>query len=328
MGNSRNYPQLDLMEECVRRCLHQHVRHDQHVVVGLSGGRDSVALLHSVLQHQSALGFHLSACHVNHHLSTQAGNWQLFCQELCTRLKIPLTTIAVDVPTDSGKGLEAAARRERYSALVALPANWILLGHHRDDQAETLMFNMLRGTGLLGAAGMPELRALRPGLGLLRPLLGVDRTEIDLYLSINRLSWVEDESNDSAKFSRNFIRNEVMPLLKSRFPAAAASLANATGRFAEAQRLLDELAMLDLGLVLPSFPFPIIVFFDLSESRGRNLLRFLLTKNGVQIPSEQRLVEAMRQFRTAAPDRHPVVAFGDVQLRRQRGELHLEVNNS
>jgi len=293
--------------------------------VGFSGGRDSVALLHVVQGLRAGLGYRLSACHVNHRISPKAAEWQAFCQDFCRKLDVPLDTIAVDVPRGSAEGLEAAARTQRYAAFGGVDADWILLGQHRDDQAETMLFNLLRGTGLLGAAGMPEVRSLRPGLALLRPLLEVDRKDIDGYLLHNALEWVEDESNSDTGYSRNFMRHRVMPLLQTRFPAMAGSLAAAAGRFAEARMLLDDLALADLAGTPPSFPIPLARFANLPEPRGRNLLRFLLTRHGVRIPSEERLVEALRQLCDARPDRHPAVAFGDKQLRRMRGEVHLAV---
>lgn len=324
MANSRNCESPDPLPDRVRACLIHHLSPNQHVTVGFSGGRDSVALLHVAHGLQSELGFQLTACHVNHRISPQAMEWQAFCRNFCDKLNVPLSTVPVDVPRASPDGLEAAARAKRYAAFSGLAADWILLGQHRDDQAETMLFNLLRGAGLQGASGMPEMRNVRPGLNLLRPLLDVDRQEIDAYLQSNALTWVEDESNANTGFSRNFMRHEVVPLLQSRFPAAVGSLAAAAGRFAEAKMLLDELALLDLGGLPPSFPLPIASLSNLPEPRGRNLLRFLLARHGVRIPSEERLIEALRQLSDAKPDRHPIVVFGDRQLRRRRGEVHLE----
>ena len=308
--------------------MRRHLSPNQRLTVGFSGGRDSVALLHVAHRLQPLFGFRLAACHVNHRISLQAEEWQAFCLNFCDRLNVPLDIIVVDVPRDSVEGLEAAARAKRYAAFGDIAADWVVLGQHRDDQAETVLFNLIRGAGLLGASGMPEVRSVRPGLNLLRPLLDVDRKDIDAYLQRNSLIWVEDESNANIGFSRNFMRHEVMPLLQSRFPAAAGNLAAAAGRFAEAKSLLDELALLDLNGLAPSFPLPIAMLVELPEPRGRNLLRFLLAKQGVRIPSEERLVEALRQLSDAGPDRHPVVVFGDKHLRRVRGQVHLEIARS
>ena len=324
MANSRNSESPELLHDAVAACLRRHLLPDHLVVLGFSGGRDSVALLRALHRLQSACNFRLAACHINHGLSPRAGEWQLFCQRCCDELGIHLKIIPVTVPRNSSEGLEAAARKVRYAAFNGLSADWMVLAQHRGDQAETLLFNLVRGTGLAGMAGMREVRPLRPGLRLMRPLLGVPRTEIDAYLARHDLEWVDDESNRDTGFSRNFMRHEIFPLLHSRFPAAEGKLASAAGHFVEALMLLDELAVVDLRGSLASFPIPISCFANLSEPRIRNLLRFLLTRHDVQIPSEERLIEAVRQLSTAMPDRHPAIVFGDWQLCRKRGKVHLD----
>lgn len=324
MENSRNCESPDPLRDSVADCLSRHLSPDQRLTVGFSGGRDSVALLHIAHGLQSTLGFQLTACHVNHRISAQAGEWQNFCDIFCDRLGVPLSVLLVDVPRGSPEGLEAAARARRYAALGGIAADWLLLGQHRGDQAETMLFNLLRGAGVLGASGMPETRSLRPGMKLLRPLLRTERKEIDAYLQRNALSWVEDESNANSGYSRNFLRHEVMPLLQSRFPAAVSTLAGAANRFAEATALLDELAQLDLGGLPPHFPLPLQTLANLTESRGRNLLRFLLLGHGARIPSEARLTEALRQLLEAGQDKHPAVQFGDSALCRRHGVVYLE----
>ncbi|MCX7172468.1 MAG: tRNA lysidine(34) synthetase TilS [Proteobacteria bacterium] len=325
MANSRNCASPDLLREAVAACLHRHLTPDQTLVVGFSGGRDSVALLHVLHRLQDLIDFRLAACHVNHGLSPHAEEWQLFCRRVCDDWRIPLEVISIAVPRGSAEGLEAAARNKRYAAFSNLTADWIVLAQHRGDQAETLIFNLLRGTGLAGMAGMSDIRSLRPGMGLMRPWLNIARSDIDAYLATHDLAWVEDESNRDTGFSRNFIRHQVLPLLQSRFSAAESKLASATAHFAEAQLLLDELAMLDLGELPPLFPLSLSCLARISEPRGRNVLRFLLARHGVGIPSEERLREAMRQLLEARQDRHPAVIFGNQRLCRKRDKVHLEL---
>lgn len=324
MASSRNSESPDPLRNMVATCLRRHLTSGQSLVVGFSGGRDSTALLHALHRLQSDFGFQLGACHVNHRISPHAAEWQSFCTRFCTDLDIPLDILQVDVPRDAAEGLEAAARTKRYAVFESLSADWLALGQHRGDQAETLLFNLLRGTGLAGAAGMPETRIVRAGMYLIRPLLGVERKDIEDYLLRHSLPWVDDESNEDTEFSRNFLRHQILPVLASRFPAAEHKLAAAAGRFAEAKMLLDELALLDLAGTPPSFPIPIARFANLPEPRARNLLRFLLMRHEVRIPSEERLIEAVRQLVEAMPDRHPEIVFGQWQLRRRRNEVHLE----
>lgn len=285
------------------------------MLLGLSGGLDSVVLLHAVRDR----GYDVSAVHVHHGLSPNADAWADFCTDLCARLGIPLAIERVSVERNARDGLEGAARRARHAAYGRVDADWILLAHHRGDRAETMLFNLLRGAGVRGAGAMGE----RNGR-LLRPLLTVGRDDILAYAQRHGLEWVEDESNADIRHSRNFLRHRILPVMQERFPAAEARLASASARFAEAADLLDELALVDLGGNAPSFPLPVVALSGLSERRARNVLRFLLSRAGVGIPSEERLSEVLRQCLTAKADRHPAVAFGEWQLRRRGQEITLE----
>jgi tRNA(Ile)-lysidine synthase len=149
------------------------------------------------------------------------------------------------VPRVSGEGLEAAARRLRHAVFAACPADWLALAHHRDDQAETVLFRLLRGAGVKGAAGMLAERPQAGGARLIRPLLELPRSVIAGYGEAHSLAWIEDESNADLRYRRNHLRREVMPRIGQQFPGAAQALARAGGHFAEAALLLDELAQAD-----------------------------------------------------------------------------------
>jgi tRNA(Ile)-lysidine synthase len=215
--------------------------------------------------------------------------------------------------------LESAARRARHAVFSRSAADWIALGHQRGDRAETLLLNLLRGAGVRGAGAMRE----RDGR-LLRPLLAVGRADILAYAHEHGLTWVEDGSNQQLTFARNFVRHTVLRTIAQRFPAVEQRLASAGARFAEACELLDELAKLDLAGHADAFPLAASVLTALPEPRARNVLRYLLQRHGVGISSEHRLGETLRQFRTAAADRHPVIGFGEWRLRRRGGRILLE----
>lgn len=283
-----------------------------------------MALLCVAAELQAELNFVLLACHVHHGLSPFADDWQVFCQRLCDRLDVELRTIRVEVPKNSAMGLEAAARKQRYAAFHDLPVDALLLGQHRGDQAETLLFNLLRGASVHGARGMQMMRRLPPDKLVLRPWLHMPRAALEAYLRQRQQTWIEDESNQEARYSRNFLRLHVLPLLRSRFPAVEDKLAQAATHFAESAQLLDELALQDLNGQAATFPLPIECLSCLSEPRARNLLRYLLVTHGVAVPSAERLREALRQLLTAAPDRHPRIAFGATVLWRHKAAVHLE----
>jgi len=297
--------------------LSGYVAAGQRLTIGLSGGIDSVTLLHLMHRHAPAAGVALEALHVHHGLSANADRWADFCARLCDATAIPLRVEHVAVERSSPDGLEAAARRARHAAFAGAGGDFIVLGHHRGDQAETLLFNLLRGTGLAGAAAM----APRQGR-LLRPLLAVARADIEAYARAHALEWIDDESNADTAFSRNFLRREILRPLNERFPGAEKSLAAASRRFGEAVMLLDELACADLA-EKQDFPVAVRTLEGLSEARARNALRYLLSRRGVRIPSEARLVEALRQLLDAGPDRHPRVELGAWSILRRRGQIEL-----
>lgn len=295
----------------------RHVGPGQSVVVGFSGGLDSSVLLHAASFLARDANIELSALHVHHGLSPNADAWAEACARICQQQKIPLALRHVDVPANTGEGIEAAARGVRHKALADQHADWILLAHHADDQAETVLHNLLRGAGVRGAAAIPESRDK-----VLRPLLGLPRTALLRYATSCRLDWIEDESNADRRYTRNFLRHEVLPLIASRFPMAGEQLAAAAARFGEANSLLDDLATLDLRGAPAKFPLSLKLFRELPERRARNLLRAMLAWHRVQPPDARRLNEFVRQLQTAGSDRHPRMDLASYVLLCEAGSLH------
>ncbi len=322
MGDSRNKPFTETVSQAVTACLSRYTIPGQSAVVGFSGGLDSTVLLHAASSLSQELGLAVSALHVNHGLSANADSWADWCQQVCRELAVPLTTLRVRVPLKTGEGVEAAARVARRKALNAQPADWVLLAHHADDQAETVLHNLLRGAGVRGAAAMPESRGR-----VLRPLLGVMRNDLRAYSRSRQLVWIEDESNADNRYTRNFLRNEILPRIASRFPRASQQLAAAAGRFCEADLLLQDLARLDLGDAPPEFPLPLNLFRDLPGPRARNLLSAMLTWHRVQAPDRRRLDEFLRQIRTAAIDRRPRLDLDDYSLWCAAGKLNFKTSD-
>lgn len=288
------------------------------VAVGLSGGCDSVVLLHVLSR--LGLGERLCAIHVRHNLSANAGEWAGFCADYCRRLAVDLQLRDIEVERGSGLGLEAAARAARYRAFAGCAPDILLLGHHADDQAETLLFNLLRGAGVAGAAAIPAER--RHGrLRILRPLLDCPRRDIEAYAREHGLAWVDDESNADTGLSRNFLRHDVLPVLAARFPAAGRNLAQASAHFAEADALLGELASADWQVAACGDAVSLMALRNLSPPRLRNLLRYRLRTLGWQVPAAARLDEFCRQLRCAAPDRHPALDLREGSMRAGKGLL-------
>lgn len=305
--------------QAVAACIALHVRPGEAVTVGFSGGLDSSVLLHAANRHAAHAGLRLSAIHVHHGLSSCADDWVDSCRKVCEILGVSISVIRVEVPARSYEGIEAAARRLRHKALADQDADWVLLAHHADDQAETVLHNLLRGTGVRGAAAMPESSGR-----VLRPLLGLGRDVLVEYATSHHLAWIEDESNADLRYTRNFLRREIIPAMAARFPRVGQQLAAAARHFGEADALLDDLAALDLGACRPEFPLPLTLFRQLSDARGRNLLRAMLGWHKLQPPDERRLKEFSRQLRTAGTDRHPRLDLPRYSLWCEAGKLHFK----
>jgi tRNA(Ile)-lysidine synthase len=289
--------------------------------LGFSGGLDSTVLLHLIAGLRGELGFTLSAVHVHHGLSAQADAWAEHCRRLCAGLEVPLQVERVAV-NRGGLGLEAAAREARYRVFAGLDADALALAHQRDDQAETVLLQLLRGAGSKGLAAMPAERALGP-IKLLRPLLAVPRSEIEAYARAQGLAWVDDESNADTAMSRNAARHHLMPLLEDLFPGAAVTLAQAAAQFAETAALLDALARLDGAGAAEGLAVAHLA--ELDAARARNLLRRYLELHGIPIRRD-RLHEALAQMLAARADAQPVVDFGAASLRRFQGRVVLVKN--
>ena len=302
------------------------LKRGSRLCVALSGGRDSVVLLHllSRLSHAGALPCTLFAVHVHHGLSPRADAWAAFCASFCARCGVPFECVQVTVPRDQGEGLEAAARRQRHAVFAGRAADWLVLAHHRADQAETVLLRLLRGTGVAGVAAMRSERAQPQGPLLVRPLLDVPRQVIETYAAEQGLSWVEDESNDDHHFRRNFLRHEVLPRLEEKFPGAEQSLVRAAAHFAESTLLLDELAAIDCAASCsPSGRLRLAEVNALSPARARNLLRHVWLKAGFRAPDTRWIDEALKQLAHADALSEICVSTVDGALHVYRGELYL-----
>ena len=298
----------------------------KNVCVALSGGCDSVALLHALRQlvARGDLAIEVRAIHVHHGLSQNADAWAAFCAEFCKAQSVPLEIVRVDVARDSGEGLEAAARRVRHAAFADCEADWLVLAHHRDDQAETVLLNLLRGAGVAGAAGMLPERRPAKGPVLLRPLLDVERKSIVAYAREHGLAWINDESNDDIRFRRNFLRREIVPALVEHFPGAQQALARAATHFAECDELLEALARSDQQSVAATSGRMVVAdLMALPAARARNLLRFLWTDAGFRAPDTRWLAEALAQLARVDTQAATRVSTADGELRVFRGELYL-----
>ena len=313
MASSRKSPRSNALTAHVTAILRQHVKRGDRVVAGLSGGVDSVVLLDLLLRASKKLRFELAALHVNHQINPAAGRWAAFCRAFCKQRGVAFTTVRVKIPR--GGSLEAAARDARYRVFAALPADHVALAHNLDDQAETVLLQLLRGAGVKGMSAMPVIRN-----SILRPLLDIPRSEIEAYARRRKLDWIEDESNADVYYDRNFLRHRVLPLIAERYPAYRRTLARASRNLAEAAQLLDDLAAADAQLTAGGLE--ISSLRRLSAPRAKNVIRHFLGLHEVTMPNAARLDESVRQLQSPRAMR-TTIDLGEHLLRRHSNELHI-----
>lgn len=293
-------------------------------IVGFSGGADSTALLHALHRLQPEPGVHIEACHFNHGLNSESDAWQQHCQAFCADRGIPFTAINLDLSGDLSN-LENSARDLRYKWVAGhLDADTAYLtAHHADDRVETFLLNALRGSGLDGVGSIPPMRTLGPGL-VIRPLLDFPRSALVCYLQSHGVDWIEDPSNQNSVPDRNFIRNEVMLLLESRWPAARSSLARTSTHLRNAGMALKWLLEQRAGLAgFDSYRLPVkILDVPVPGAPGLVLREWLRGYEAPSVP-EARLLEFLDQLRAAAPGSRCTLAWEGWTLRLYQDALYL-----
>lgn len=311
----------------IQDVLLAHIKPGDHLTVALSGGVDSVVLLHILvtLSRSREMPFTLSAVHVNHGISGDATLWSKFCCHLCNSYGISIYIAYLKIKKETGESLEANAREERYRVFSQIQANYVVLAQHLDDQAETLLLQLLRGAGIKGLCGMPLIRKQSSIAApqILRPLLEISRDEIEAYGRLNKLNWINDESNDSIIFNRNFLRHEILPVLKKRYPNYPKTLLRASRHFSEASLLLEELAVIDNEDCVISGKIQVNCIRMLSFARAKNLLRYNLLQRGITPPSTMKLETILHQILSTRPDSQPYISFGNTEIRCHKGSIYI-----
>jgi len=322
MANSRK-SKSNLLER-VADALRPLVSTDSSILLGLSGGMDSVVLLHLLHTLAPRFSWKISALHVHHGISQNANSWADFCTELCARYSVPLHIEHVDIaPLRNEHGIEAAARKLRHAAFAKQNCDFVALAHHADDQAETLLLQLLRGAGIKGVAAMPLLKLAAHTPSTLRPLLDISRTELLAYAQQHELAWVEDESNADVYYPRNFLRQQVLPILETKFAAYRDTLSRSARHFAEAGELLDQLAQQDAPGWESGESLEIGFLRSLSLSRAKNLLRYFLHVCGAPMPQAAQLDDMLQQLIEAREDSAVCVEFGGWQVRYYQNKVYV-----
>lgn len=294
------------------------------LVVGYSGGLDSHVLLHALARLRADAGWPVRAIHINHGLHPDADRWAEHCARTCAALDVALTVDRVAVVGVDEYGLEEAARRARYAAFARClhPDEVLLTAHQRDDQAETVLLQLLRGTGVRGLAAMPATAAFATGRRLARPLLHWGRTALATYADAEGLDYIDDPSNADIRLARNYLRVQVLPRLTARWPDAADMLARSARHSMESVQLLDEVASADLvACATTAGELRIDSLTTLSPARRGNLVRYWLRASGVRVPAETTLRQILAQCEREPRTRHALISWPEAEVRRYRDVL-------
>ena len=306
----------------------------KRIAVALSGGLDSVVLLDTVCKAQAKNKNEIFAFHIHHGLQKQADDWLIFCEQLAKKYKIHFDFRLLHLDAEEAKGnIEARARAGRYEALADLCDEYgiedLLLAHHQNDQAETVLLQLLRGSGVAGLSGMPHSRQLQVNdhrITLWRPLLNQNRQDLEAYAKERKLQWIEDPSNKDAKYRRNAVRKKIIPALEKIQPEALANMARSAQLLGEAQTLLNRLAQQDGKNILHKHLLKVAPLIQLSEQdmpAANNVLRYWLKTKGLAMPSQERLGAWWQDLEAVKSDAQLEWLHDGQTIRLWRGQLQL-----
>lgn len=316
MGNLQK--QQDMISN-VKSYLHKN----QQILLAFSGGLDSTVLLHLLTKLKSDYFLRLRALHVHHGLSKQADDWAEHCKQVCQKWHVPLAVVHVNI--DKKNNVEARARQARYDAIKTclMPNEVVMTAHHLDDQSETFLLALKRGSGPTGLSSMPAVSSFANSK-LIRPLLAVSREEMTHYATIHHLSWIEDESNQDRRYDRNFLRRTVLPLLHQRWPHFNHMVARSAALCGEESRLIMELLTDELNSCMDDAANLLITpLLTMSDLKRNALLRTWLKIHGMMMPSRQQLRLLWQTVANARDDANPQFAFHPYTIRRFQQRLYI-----
>lgn len=310
------------MHQQFRQQLAKHCPNQTAFFIGLSGGVDSVVLLHLFAQARQALSLKLRAIHIHHGLSPNADSWATFCEQLCEQWAIPLTVCKVQV--QGKQGLEANARTARYHAIQQhiQPNEMLATAHHLDDQVETFFLALKRGSGIQGLGAMQAVSVWQ-NVAIFRPLLSFSKTDILAYAKQHQLKWIEDESNFNTDFDRNFLRQTTLPLLNQRWQQFNQMVARSSQHCAEQQQLIEELLQPELTSRLQNGGLDITGFEHFSLLKQQQLVRLWLAQAHLAMPSVAQLEQIIQHLILAKADKNPQVKLEQHLIRRYQQQIFI-----
>ena len=297
------------------------------VAVAFSGGLDSTVLAHALVKGRRRFA-HLRLLHVDHRLQDASAEWARHCVRQSRRWRVPIVVLRADIAKRKGDSPEAAARDARYGLFERTlePGEVLVTAQHQNDQAETLLLQLFRGAGVAGLAAMPAIAPFARGR-IARPLLDESRAELESYARRHALEWIEDPSNFETRFARNFLRHDVLPVLRKKWPTIESSLARSARNMADAQKLLSSAARRDLALAMDGAGLNVAILRTFPSARRRNVLREFVADARIDPPSSAKMTEIAGSLLTARADAQPEVRWPGCVMRRRGGRLELEVTS-
>lgn len=299
---------------------------DKTYWIAYSGGIDSHVLLALCAEFRRHSPIKLRAIHINHNLSPHAEVWSNHCKKICADYDVALTVREIKLDLQAGESLEEEARKKRYAVFTEyLDVDDVLLtAHHQDDQAETMLLQLLRGAGLKGLSAMPVIKSFAKGWHA-RPLLNVERADLQQYAQAHQLQWIDDESNQNIKLTRNFIRHQILSPLKERWPSTTKIISRSAAHCAEAQALLDQFSaeLCEQVKGAERNTLSIQKLLTLDAAKQRLVLRTWINQLGFALPNADKLEAIRNDVFTAASDRMPRVIWDKVEVRSFRDDLYL-----
>lgn len=320
---------VELIRE-LAQCLAGKQLAGRPIVLAYSGGVDSQVLLHLLSKwQQSNSDRPMLAVHVNHGLSDNALDWQHFADSQCQKLAVDFQSVKVDLSDANNRNLEANARQMRYQAIEHLAADnsIILTGHHLDDQAETVLLALKRGSGTLGLSAMQVINSFplpsEKKLHVVRPLLGTTRQQIEAYANAKQLTWINDESNTDERFDRNFIRHQILPILQQRWPAILTTINRSAELCHDSNLVIHEIAEQDLAKCSQNKQsLAVEELLQLSNSRLNNVVRQFLANQQIPMPSVAQLEQIKSQLLHTSDDKQPTIQLQSIWLRRFKQHIY------
>ena len=287
-------------------------------LIAYSGGSDSTALLYFAKKMAEKYEVGIRAVHVNHNLNIESKEWKNHCKIFCEKINIPLTIKNLNINLNPGDSIEEKAREERYSSIFSLmDARTVMMtAHHADDQAETFLYQLVRGSGVKGLSSMPIFKKVDKGYHL-RPFLNLSKSAIIDIVDFSQLNYIYDKSNDNINFSRNFIRKEVLPIIKNKWPGSSATISRAAHNLSDSAKLNDDLASIDIKAYLLNDKNKICINVrELDDYRFNNVIRFWIKNNNFRMPSLEQIYSIYLNVFKAGDDKSPFFSCSEYEIRR------------